>query len=139
MSLLVVSWNNMTLSYNHSVTYSLYISLDDGLNWVAIAESISDTSYSLDTTKYADGENYQLRLVAQSEHGLIQSSYSKLFSILNNPDVVTETETQTVINTVTATEDDTDTEGFIDNINAPNLAILFLLLLLVPTIKLKKK
>ncbi|RLF72568.1 MAG: hypothetical protein DRN55_06050 [Thermoplasmata archaeon] len=98
---------------------SMSISSDGGGNWTAVFSDSQNTgSYSLDTTKYEDGNSYRVKITVRDLDGMTATAISENFSILNNdPPLVRFTSPstgQTVSGTVTIKWSATDEEDSSD-------------------------
>ncbi|MGD2148660.1 MAG: Ig-like domain-containing protein, partial [Anaerolineae bacterium] len=68
------------------ITFRVYYSQDDGANWDAALLATEDTSFDLDTSLYASGEQCQIRVVASDGfHSALAGS--ETFSARNAPRV----------------------------------------------------
>ena len=60
---LTIAWGKSSDTFNHSISYTLYIS-NDNKTWNELAENINSTSFLLDTTKLTDYKDYYIKIVA---------------------------------------------------------------------------
>ncbi|MHA2030890.1 MAG: right-handed parallel beta-helix repeat-containing protein, partial [Candidatus Kariarchaeaceae archaeon] len=82
--IVTISWSNLTDSYDHETTYSIYYSIDNGLNWNIVVLGLNTTSYEWDTRIASSGSSCLLKVVATCAEGLIAEDTSdEIFSINN--------------------------------------------------------
>ncbi|MHA2294009.1 MAG: right-handed parallel beta-helix repeat-containing protein, partial [Candidatus Hodarchaeales archaeon] len=79
-----ISWFQAVDHLGHSVTYSLYYSLDGGTSWELLELNSSNLSYEWDTTKSFDGSDFLLKVFVNCSEGLSLFFVSNPFIIYNN-------------------------------------------------------
>ncbi len=75
--LLPIQWTAATDSLDHSITYGVYYSVDDGDSWVSIVSDLSATNYDWTTTTALDGSNYRIKVVARCSEGFMVKAISE--------------------------------------------------------------
>lgn len=79
-----IEWLPCNDSLDHTITYSLYYSRNNGKTWNLLVSDLIETIYSWDTTTVFDGE-YLLKLVCSCEAGYTEASQTPItFKIFNN-------------------------------------------------------
>jgi hypothetical protein len=63
-------WTQSIDSWEHDVSYDVYISPDNGGNWILLATATEELSMGLGYESMPDGNQYLLRVVAECEDGL---------------------------------------------------------------------
>ncbi|MHA2364756.1 MAG: ABC transporter substrate-binding protein [Candidatus Hodarchaeales archaeon] len=67
---------------DHSVSYDIYYSLDNGSNWNLITSNLTDFNYNWNISSLLNGDNYLVRVIAYDENGLnITNVSDSVFSI----------------------------------------------------------
>ncbi|MHA1417117.1 MAG: fibronectin type III domain-containing protein, partial [Candidatus Heimdallarchaeaceae archaeon] len=90
-----IEWREAKDSFGKDIIYDVYYSRDKGISWNLLSEGAVVPLLLWDTTTVEDGENYLIKVVAQTEDGLMAEDMSdKPFEIKNNED--TETGTTTI-------------------------------------------
>ncbi|MFW9916100.1 MAG: nitrous oxide reductase family maturation protein NosD [Candidatus Thorarchaeota archaeon] len=74
--LLTIQWTAVTDSLDHSITYGVYYSVDDGESWISIVSDLSATNYDWATTTAIDGSNYRIKVVARCSEGFTVEAIS---------------------------------------------------------------
>ncbi|MFX0050665.1 MAG: 6-bladed beta-propeller [Candidatus Hermodarchaeota archaeon] len=59
-----IQWTPSNDPYNHSVTYSVYYSVNNGASWNLLISGLSTTNYNWDITSLLYGVDYRIRVVA---------------------------------------------------------------------------
>ncbi len=78
-----VTWSSASDSHSHSFNYSVACSSDGGAVWTVLAEGLSGTSYSWDTTQF-DDETYEIRVISMCSEGLYKEDRSNaVFNVHN--------------------------------------------------------
>ena len=77
--------------WGHTVTYTLYYSIDDGTTWNLLITGLNSSSYNWDTRTVPDNTNYILKVVAACPAGVLtedksDSSFAIQNSIILPPD-----------------------------------------------------
>jgi parallel beta-helix repeat protein len=97
-----INWNEADDSLNHTVTYSIYFSFDNGFTWFELATSHTFLTFTWNTTSVADGSNYLIKINAICIEGLVAEDISDgIFTIQNF--VTTTTTSTTTSTTITTT------------------------------------
>ncbi|MFX1506643.1 MAG: right-handed parallel beta-helix repeat-containing protein [Promethearchaeota archaeon] len=79
-----IEWTASLDSLNHSITYTIYYSADNGATWTQIATGLTSTSYVWDTTTVSNGFSYLIKVVATCSEGETEEDLSDgLFTIQN--------------------------------------------------------
>ncbi|MFX0209735.1 MAG: right-handed parallel beta-helix repeat-containing protein [Candidatus Hodarchaeota archaeon] len=79
-----IQWSEAEDSLNHTVTYSIYFSFNNGITWFEIATGLTSCTFTWDTTSVADGSNYLIKVKAMCNQGLIvEDSSDDVFTIQN--------------------------------------------------------
>ncbi|MHA2253811.1 MAG: NosD domain-containing protein, partial [Candidatus Kariarchaeaceae archaeon] len=77
----------------HSITYSLYYSIDNGLSWISIITNLVMSRYSWDTTSLPESSNYKIQIIANCSENFSSFDMSdSFFSIDNNAPMITLTD-----------------------------------------------
>ncbi|MBN1802746.1 MAG: fibronectin type III domain-containing protein, partial [Candidatus Lokiarchaeota archaeon] len=76
-----ITWSECVDNWNYSVFYDLYKSSDGGATWVDIMTNVQDTHYKWSILYEAGGNNYRVKVVANSTGGLSTEDVSGVFSI----------------------------------------------------------
>jgi len=77
-----ITWVASDLN-DDKLVFSIDYSNDEGVTWGSIVSDLLETSYKVDTTQIADGDNYLLRVTADDGTEKV-SSLSPKFTIKNN-------------------------------------------------------
>ncbi len=103
-------WTEGVDSLNHTITYDLYLSYDNGVTWFKLGSSLMSASYMWNSTSVADGGTYLIKIIATCSEGLIGEDISDdVFSIQNV--LKTTTESSTVPPDSSTTSTTTTTSG----------------------------
>ncbi len=78
-----IEWRPSFDSWYHAIYYDVYISSDGGYSWSLVASNLTEHSYLIDTTAFANGYSYQVQVVAHGVGGLRSVGYSGIFGIDN--------------------------------------------------------
>ncbi len=85
--MIMIQWATSYDSFRYDVSYEVYYSSDNGLNWIQIITGLTETSYDWDTTTLSDGENYLIKIIANSSKGPSAEDISDgVFTIWNEMD-----------------------------------------------------
>ncbi|MHA2249770.1 MAG: right-handed parallel beta-helix repeat-containing protein, partial [Candidatus Kariarchaeaceae archaeon] len=76
-----IQWTNVSDSYNHSITYTIFYSNDGEVSWNVIQSGISDLEYQWDTSSLPNGDQYIVKVVAEDGNGLRSIVISSKFRI----------------------------------------------------------
>ncbi|MFX0198453.1 MAG: NosD domain-containing protein, partial [Candidatus Hodarchaeota archaeon] len=79
-----LQWTPTNDSWEHSVTYTVSYSADDGHPWILLASGLSTSEYEWDTTTVADGFAYRIQVVATCSEGLMAVDVSNTPFIIQN-------------------------------------------------------
>lgn len=87
---ITVGWNSEGCSIGHLVLYTLYYSIDNGINWITIEEDIDGTSLMWSQiTTLMPGTNYMLKLVAECTEGIVvEIKMDGTFTIIGWPSLL---------------------------------------------------
>ncbi len=99
-----IQWTPSNDSFNHSVTYSVYYSANDGLSWNTLISSLNSTHYIWNTTTLSYGENYRIRVIAYCSIGSTSedaSEYAFTVSSGFSPPTFVPPSSQTVLRGIT--------------------------------------
>ena len=99
--LLNITWGIASDTFNHLITYSVYIRTNDTPTWQMLADNISSTIYQLNTTKLMNYDMYLLKIVSNDNQGSINFRISDFFGIYNDQSSETSQITDTNGNTNT--------------------------------------
>ena len=80
----IIQWFPAQDSWNHSITYTLSYSADDGHSWILLASEVTQTSYEWDITTLLDGSTYLVQVVATCLDGLTTKDRSDASFIIQN-------------------------------------------------------
>ena len=129
-----ILWSEAEDSLNHSVTYSVYFSFDNGVTWFEIATSLTSLSFTWNTTSVADGTNYLIKIKAICEQGLVAEDVSdKVFTIQN----VIPSSTTTISST--SKPDETTTSTTSKPSSFPNTISVFIFILILEIVIRRQK
>ncbi|MDH5403943.1 MAG: right-handed parallel beta-helix repeat-containing protein, partial [Candidatus Heimdallarchaeota archaeon] len=79
-----ITWTLSADTYDHQIFYNIYLSPDNGLNWVLIATDISSTTF-IYTVLGLNGSDFLVKVVADDKNGLISEDISDTaFSIIEH-------------------------------------------------------
>ncbi|MFW9997228.1 MAG: NosD domain-containing protein, partial [Candidatus Odinarchaeota archaeon] len=67
----LIQWKATADSFDHSITYSVYSSTDNGKTWIALATDLKTTEYRLDTSTIPAGITCLIKVVTECSEGLI--------------------------------------------------------------------
>lgn len=139
----IIQWSDSSDSYNHSITYSLYYTLDN-ISWLIIAENLPSFTceYSWDTSSLPDGSTYSLLIVATCSEGLTAEDISDdTFTIISKPP--TSSSTIDTSTTLQATESSVSSSETNENTSiaasTPFLHFMLLPISLFIVVLLKKR
>ena len=85
----MISWQLSNDSLNHTVSYTILYSSDDGHTWKQLVKDLTNTSYMWDTTLMEDGAIYKIKIISSDNLSLSNESISETFSIRNTEHVLT--------------------------------------------------
>ena len=88
-----IQWVAAIDTWEHSVTYTVSYSADDGYTWILLASGLSTSEYEWDTTTVADGAAYRIQVVATCSDGLTAEDHSDVPFTIQNPEATTTTST----------------------------------------------
>ena len=97
-----VQWTVAGDSLGHVVTYDVYYSADGGTTWNIMANGLSATSHTWDTSTVADGTNYRIKVLANCSHGLTTEVILGIFSIDNSIPTTTMESTTEKVETISS-------------------------------------
>lgn len=84
MGSILISWNSVSDTFAHSLTYSFFYSPNGGTAWVLIEEGLSSTNYNLDTSTLTDGSDYLFKVQGIDEIGFVTETVtSETYTIGN--------------------------------------------------------
>jgi len=83
--LVTIQWAATIDEWEHSVTYAVSYSADDGHPWIMLASGLSISEYEWDTTTVADGSAYRVQVVATCSEGLTAEDVSDAPFTIQNP------------------------------------------------------
>jgi parallel beta-helix repeat protein len=129
-----ILWNEVEDSLNHSVTYSIYFSFDNGITWFEIATGLTSPTFIWNTTSVADGSNYLIKVKAICVEGLVTEDISdESFTIQN----IISTGTTTI--STTSEPDETTTTTTSKSSSFPNtISVLIIIFSFVLVIRRQK-
>jgi parallel beta-helix repeat protein len=79
-----IEWVASLDPFEHTITYSVYYSSDNGATWTQLTSDLTSTSYSWDTTTVPDGLSYLIKVVAICSEGETSEDVSdSTFAIQN--------------------------------------------------------
>jgi parallel beta-helix repeat protein len=94
-------WGLVNDPHNHSVTYAVYYSTDNGSTWILLVSGSTPTTYVWNTSTVVNGNNYQLKVVAKCSQGVITQAISATFTIINiKPTKTTNLSLEDLVNLV---------------------------------------
>ncbi|MFW9996525.1 MAG: SBBP repeat-containing protein, partial [Candidatus Odinarchaeota archaeon] len=81
---ITIEWSAASDIFNHSITYSVYYSPDEGATWTLLASGLTSTSYPWDTNTVPNGFSYLIKVVVTCSGGSsIESISDEPFTIQN--------------------------------------------------------
>ena len=83
--MVTITWQVVTDSLNHVINYDLYYSNDSGITWSLLANGLAVTSYDWDTTSFANGTTYRVKIVAHDDYGTRVVDVSDADFTIDNP------------------------------------------------------
>ncbi len=87
-----IVWEESFDPFNHSVTYTIYYSINNGALWTKLADGITTTNYLWNTTKMPNGLSYLIKIVATCTAGITTEDVSDtVFTIENYISTTTKT------------------------------------------------
>ncbi|MFX0092935.1 MAG: nitrous oxide reductase family maturation protein NosD [Candidatus Hodarchaeota archaeon] len=95
----IIRWATTNDSWGHTVTYSVYYTVNNGASWVLLASSLTMTSYTWNTSTAPDGSNYIIRVVARCTGNLITEDTSDATFIIQNTQTNTSTSSTPISST----------------------------------------
>ena len=84
-----LQWAATIDEWEHSVTYAVSYSADDGYTWIPLVSGLSTSEYEWDTTTVADGSAYRVQVVTTCSEGLKTADVSDAPFTIQNPVVTT--------------------------------------------------
>ena len=78
-----INWEECIDSWCCSISYSVYYSADNGVNWVQLATGLTQLSYSWNTESVDDGDEYVVKVTSNGGYNMQQEFVSGVFSIDN--------------------------------------------------------
>ncbi|MFW9904181.1 MAG: extracellular solute-binding protein [Candidatus Thorarchaeota archaeon] len=98
-----LTWTTAYYSVDHSITYTVYYSGDEGATWTEIASELTSTSYSWDTTEVSNGFSYLIKVVATCSEGYsVEDVSDDTFAIQNGLETSTTMTTTSTQGSVTS-------------------------------------
>ena len=80
-----LKWDNSILySSQVDVSYSVWISNDNGSNWIRISNYIKNTTFLFDSNQYQDGFNYSIKILANNSFNQFSQFIISNINLLNN-------------------------------------------------------
>ncbi|MHA2264343.1 MAG: right-handed parallel beta-helix repeat-containing protein [Candidatus Thorarchaeota archaeon] len=79
----LISWAGGVDTEGHSLNYTIYYSSNGGVDWILVAEGLTDTSYLWTTTELARGSNYYIRVNVTCTEGVTSEDISNQAFTLN--------------------------------------------------------
>ncbi len=84
----IIEWEGSLDPSDHSITYSVYYSSDNGITWTLLASDLTSTSYSWDTNSVPNGLSYLIKVTATCSEGETSEDISdSTFTIQNSTGV----------------------------------------------------
>ncbi|MFW9994365.1 MAG: SBBP repeat-containing protein, partial [Candidatus Odinarchaeota archaeon] len=81
---ITIEWIAASDFFNHSITYSVYYSPDEGATWIRLASGLTATVYQWNTTAVPNGFSYLIKVVATCSEGLsAEDTSDEPFTIQN--------------------------------------------------------
>ncbi len=65
----IIQWTPTMDPLDHEITYSVYLSSDNGETWILIVSELSVTNYTLNTRLFNDSGSYRLKIQARCSAG----------------------------------------------------------------------
>ncbi len=95
---ITIDWETSDDSWDHNITYSVYYSPNNGIDWFLIAMNLNESNYAWETNLYSNLATYTIRVVSRcSDELIMEDSSDGPFSISNpTPTTVTPTTTTPV-------------------------------------------
>ncbi|MBD3354148.1 MAG: hypothetical protein GF364_21885 [Candidatus Lokiarchaeota archaeon] len=80
---IMIEWLPAIDPQKRSLTYDIFYSYNDGLNWILIASNLTDTKYTWDISNIPERKTYSLKIVAKSGNQPLTSyeMYQNYFEI----------------------------------------------------------
>jgi len=119
-----IQWAAAIDTWEHSITYTVSYSADDGYTWILLASGLSTSEYEWNTTTIADGSAYRIQVVATCSDGLTAENRSDAPFAIQNPEATTTTPT-------TETSTSLPQVGAFPTLRGPVTMLLMTLLLLL--------
>ncbi|UCE13131.1 MAG: right-handed parallel beta-helix repeat-containing protein [Candidatus Heimdallarchaeota archaeon] len=80
-----IQWTSSIDTFGHSLTYSLFYSTEEGINWTMLASGLTSTNYTFDTTTIVDRTNISFKIHTIDSVGFVTKSVStETFLIVNS-------------------------------------------------------
>ncbi|MHA2362939.1 MAG: right-handed parallel beta-helix repeat-containing protein [Candidatus Hodarchaeales archaeon] len=79
-----VEWSASVDSLSHVLSYSVWVSTDNGLTWTNLVSDLTTPGYDWDTTQFANSESYVIRIEANDPQGNIIDDISNDVFTINN-------------------------------------------------------
>jgi len=78
-------WTSSMCSFEHSITYSVLYSINNGTFWILLDSNLTKSDYyGWDTTLVVDGSNYMIKVVAECVEGITaEDTFDGTFTIKN--------------------------------------------------------
>ena len=76
-----IQWTAVTDSWGDQIIYSVFYSADRGITWIQIRGDLTTTSTNWDTTSYADGSAYLIKVIATCSGGYTTEDVSDRFTV----------------------------------------------------------
>jgi parallel beta-helix repeat protein len=82
-----ITWTEANDTLQHSVTYTIYYSMNAGTTWVLIVSNYALTSYNWNTLDLINSSYYQIRVNATCSEGLMTYDISDATFTIQNPPI----------------------------------------------------
>ena len=133
----MLSWMPTNDSWGHSVTYTVWYSMDDEHPWILLASGLTHPCYEWNTITVKNGFSYQIKVVATCSDSLTSEDYSDALFVIQNPATTTTSSPATTTTSSPATT--TTSLTSVESLPIPNGAVgILLVTLLLTTIPLRR-
>lgn len=93
--MVTIVWLASVDTHSLPVTYQIYFSSNNGVNWYLIESNVSTRNYSWDTTTVTNGNDYKIKIVATAGDLIAYDVTDNTFSISNSNGTSSSSESDT--------------------------------------------
>jgi len=136
---ITIIWIEVDDSLNHSITYFLYLSYDNGVTWFELANNLILPTYIWNSKSVADGDNYLIKVIAKCSEGLEIEAVSDATFIVQNVIPTTTTSSTVPVDTSTTTTSPYTITTTTTRQKSPTWSFIIVIISILSLLGLKKR